>query len=182
MPKVTIATALSMVRIVLIIPLWYCLTGSFEHNRLWAAAVIAVGMATDFLDGLLARRLHQVSELGKAIDPIADKLGVGALAALLVWLGDLPLWFLLVMLTRDALIVAGGLYIRKKKKIIAQSNWPGKIAVTVIAFVLLLATLKIEKLQTALVFGLWLSVVLMGVSLVVYAQRLFIGRVVEKEG
>ncbi len=180
MQRPTIATILSVSRILLVIPLWYCLTGSFENNRLWAAGIVAVGIATDFFDGFVARRLHQVSELGKILDPIADKISVGFLAVMLVWQSDLPLWFLLFMVMRDILILLGGLYIKRKNNIIVQSNWPGKIAVTIIALALFLATLRLEEVETAKWVAIWASIFMMTLSLVLYTQRLFIGRSVER--
>lgn len=175
----TASNLLSIARVLLIVPVAYCLTTEFAQNRLWAAGIVVFAVATDFLDGYLARRLHQVSELGKIIDPLADKIAVAGIIVILVSVGDIPLWFLVVVLLRDVLIVIGGAYIQKKKKIIVQSNWPGKIAVSVIAIYILLSTLKIETLETFRSLTLWLSVGIMVLSLAVYSQRLFIGRTIE---
>lgn len=177
----TISNTISMSRVLLVAPLGYCLLTEFEGNRLWAAGIILIGIVTDYLDGFLARRLHQVSEVGKIIDPLADKIGVGMLALFLVVSGDVPLWYFLVIIVRDAFILAGGIYIRRKKSIVTQSNWPGKIAVTGIALVLLLSTLRVPSLEDPRVILLWASVAVMVFSLAVYAQRLFIGRAVERE-
>jgi CDP-diacylglycerol--glycerol-3-phosphate 3-phosphatidyltransferase len=179
---VTVSTILSASRVVLLIPLWYCLTGTFEHHRWWAAAIIALGVATDFLDGYLARRLHQVSELGKVVDPVADKIAVVGLALMLVWLGEVPLWFLVLIVVRDVLILAGGIYIRKQKSIIVQSSLPGKIAVTSTAAALLLATLGLSELEMIKEVLIWLSVLLLVLSFVLYAQRLMIGRAAAVKG
>ncbi len=172
----TLATYISLSRIVLAIPVGWLLFEETEACRLWVIAIIGVGVGTDFLDGYLARRMHQVSDLGKIVDPLADKIAVGALALFLVILEDLPLWFLLALVVRDALILAGGLYIRQKKKIIAQSNMLGKITVSVIAAVLLLATLDIPALGLVEEVLIWVSVVFMVFSLGVYARRLVVGR------
>ncbi|MGH2567290.1 MAG: CDP-alcohol phosphatidyltransferase family protein, partial [Bacteroidota bacterium] len=171
----TASNALSVVRVLLILPAGYCLTAEFPYHRLWAAGIIAVAILTDFLDGYFARKLHQVSELGKVIDPLADKIAVGVVTVILVWVGDIPFWFLTVVVARDALIVLGGLFIRKKKKIIVQSNWPGKIAVTAVAVYLMLSALRMDSLESFRQLTLWFSVVLMVLSLALYARRLFIG-------
>jgi len=177
----TASNAFSVARVILLLPLAYCLTNEFPYNRWWAAGIIAAAILTDFLDGYLARKLHQVSEFGKVIDPLADKIAVGVLAVMLVWVGDVPLWFLIVIIVRDALIVSGGLFIRKKKKIIVQSNWPGKIAVTAVAVYLLLSALNLGLLESFRQVTLWASVVLMVLSLAVYSRRLFIGRLIEEQ-
>ena len=176
----TISNGISISRVLLLAPLAYCLFGSFEHHRLWAAAVIVLATCTDFLDGFLARRLHQVSETGKIVDPLSDKIAIGMLALFLVVLGDVPAWYVVAVLVRDALILVGGIYIRKRKKIVTQSNWPGKFAVSAIALYLLFSTMMLDSLEMVRMYSLWLSVALMAFSLVIYTQRLFIGRQVPK--
>ncbi len=176
----TASNILSCSRILLLGPLAYCLFIEFEDNRLWAAVILMAGALTDFLDGYFARLFHEVSELGKIIDPLADKVAVGAIAVFLVILEDIPMWYLALAIVRDALIVAGGLYIRKRKRIIAQSNLPGKLAVSFIALFLLLSVMQAEPLEGARIFVQWLSVLMMIVSLGIYGQRLFIGRAVDR--
>lgn len=176
----TASNILSCSRILLLGPLAFCLFSEFEHNRLWAAGILLVGALTDFLDGFFARRFHSVSEFGKIMDPIADKIAVGAIAIFLVILKDIPLWYVVLALVRDAMIFAGGLYIRKKKNIIAQSNMPGKLAVSLVALYLLFSVLRWDSLEDARIITQWLSVFLMMVSLIVYGQRLFIGRGMDK--
>lgn len=176
----TASNILSCSRIVLLGPLAFCLFSEFDHNRLWAALILLIGALTDFLDGFLARRFHSVSEFGKIMDPIADKIAVGAIAIFLVMLGDIPLWYVVLVLVRDAMIFAGGLYIQKKKNIIAQSNLPGKLAVSFVALYLLFSVLQWDSLEDATIVTQWVSVILMVVSLIVYGQRLFIGRRMDK--
>jgi CDP-diacylglycerol--glycerol-3-phosphate 3-phosphatidyltransferase len=171
----TVSNILSASRILLLLPLAHFLLDDQPERRWWIAAIIVVATATDFLDGYLARRRHEVTELGKVIDPLADKIAVGGAAVLMTWTGDLPLWYVIVVIARDILIVTGGLYIKWKKNIVAQSNWPGKVAVSLIALVLLLSALNIKSLASVREAVLWLSVVAMVVSLVSYLQRLFIG-------
>jgi len=172
----TVSNLISASRIFIVIPMGYCLLTEFPHHRLWTAGVIIIAVATDFLDGFLARKLHQVTEIGKIIDPVADKIGIGAYAVFLAITGDIPLWFIIFVLLRDILILSGGLYIHHNKKIVPQSNWPGKISVTCIAVTFFLATLRIDALSSFFTFSLWLSVVLMIWSSWIYAQRLIIGR------
>lgn len=69
--------------------------------RLVAAALFAVAAGTDRLDGYLARRMDQVTDWGKFVDPVADKLLMGATLVTLSWLGDLPWWVTAVILVRE---------------------------------------------------------------------------------
>ena len=172
----TVSTILSFSRIALVVPVAYCLVTEFPNNRLWAAGLFLLGVATDFLDGYLARRLHQVTEFGKIIDPVADKIAVAGIAVVLFFLGSLPLWYLVFLILRDVLIFFGGVYIRSKKNIVVQSNMPGKVAVNLVALVLILSFAHVESLETLRMIVLWASVGMMMFSIVVYTQRLFIGR------
>ncbi len=176
----TISNFFSASRIVLIFPIGYCLIAEFPHHRLWTAGLIAAGIGTDFLDGFLARRLHQVTDIGKIIDPLADKIAVGAYAILMAWTGDVPLWFVVLVLLRDLLIFFGGIFILRAKKIVPQSNWPGKIAIGLTALVFFIATIQVEFLMRLFSAALWASVVMAVWSVWAYARRLFIGRNIEQ--
>jgi CDP-diacylglycerol--glycerol-3-phosphate 3-phosphatidyltransferase len=175
----TISNFLSTSRIFLVFPTGYCLVAEFPYHRIWAAGIIVIAVMTDFLDGYFARKLHQVTDFGKIIDPLADKICIGVYAVLMVWTGDVPLWFVVLVLLRDLLIFCGGLYIRHNKKIVPQSNWPGKISVSLIALVFFLGTIQMDSLQNISTFTIWASVVMMVWSIWNYARRLFIGRYIE---
>lgn len=150
----------------------------FPFHREWAIAFILIASFTDFLDGYLARRLHQVTDFGKIIDPLADKIGIGIVALCLLLTEDIPLWFFVVVLGRDALIFLGGVYINRRKGIVPQSNMAGKIAVNIIALYLLLSVVRIPSLHMIRTGMLWLSIASMAISVVIYTKRLFIGRTV----
>jgi Phosphatidylglycerophosphate synthase len=62
----TISNFLSASRIFLVIPMGYCLVLDFPYHRLWTAGIIVIAVATDLLDGFLARKLHQVTDLGQS--------------------------------------------------------------------------------------------------------------------
>lgn len=171
----TISNLLSFSRIVLLVPLAYFLLGDAPNGRTWAAVVVLAAGLTDFFDGYIARRLHQVTDLGKILDPIADKIAAGGSSIFLVAIGAIPLWFVVVVIARDLIILFGSLYIRSRKNIITQSNWPGKIAVTAIAVVVFLSILGYPELESARQVAIWSSVVMMTISLALYAQRLFVG-------
>jgi cardiolipin synthase (CMP-forming) len=102
----TVPNALSLLR-VLVLPLVYLdIVGGREIRAL---VVLAAVSATDFVDGWIARRFDQVSRLGKVIDPVSDRLLVGVVGVAMIVAGILPLWAVVLVLARDALVLVGGL-------------------------------------------------------------------------
>ncbi|HWE57984.1 MAG TPA: CDP-alcohol phosphatidyltransferase family protein [Acidimicrobiales bacterium] len=97
----------------LLIPvfLWLVLRGS--HHRDWYPAALLLGAlgATDGVDGFVARRYHQVSTVGKVLDPIADRLLLGVAAISTIALGAVPLWVGVAALAREGLVAIGFLVV-----------------------------------------------------------------------
>ena len=101
----TMPNVITLVRLFLLpVFLWLLFV---QENRAAAAGLLAVLGVTDFLDGYIARHFHQVSELGKMLDPVADRLlffvGVGGILID----GSVPTWFAVAVLAREVLVAAG---------------------------------------------------------------------------
>jgi CDP-diacylglycerol--glycerol-3-phosphate 3-phosphatidyltransferase len=96
--QLTVARALA-VPVVVVLFAW-----EFDNHDYWATAVFAVAMATDQVDGWLARRRNQTSALGSLLDPIADKVLVMATMAMLVGAGVAPAWMVAAILAREFLV------------------------------------------------------------------------------
>lgn len=114
---------------------WLLLEQQFHYACLFIFFI----WLSDLLDGYLARSRNEISELGKIIDPIADKTAVISIVIIMLVLDLIPLWYLIITVLRDAIILAGGLYLSYKKNIVLQSNWMGKLAVFSIGFTLFLS-------------------------------------------
>ena len=140
----TVSNMLSLSRVVLAIPFLLVTLMDVPGGRWWAVAIIVVGALTDNLDGLIARRRNEISEWGKILDPLGDKVGLGAVAVVLLVKNVLPLWFFLVYIGRDLLILAGGMYIRATRGVVLPSNKAGKWTVGVVAGTLLLRLLDVR--------------------------------------
>ena len=97
-----------------------------QKNIVVVVIVILVGVLSDFLDGIIARKTNSISDWGKIFDPLADKIAIGAFIVTLAFVGAVPLWFVILFLTRDAIIAAGGLFIAKKLGSPPSSNRWGK--------------------------------------------------------
>jgi cardiolipin synthase len=97
-----------------------------RDNRVGAAAVLAALGATDWVDGFLARRLGQISEVGKILDPVADRLlffvGIGGILID----GSVPVWFAVVVLVREALVAAATLLLAALGAKRIDVTWAGK--------------------------------------------------------
>lgn len=166
--KWTISNVLSLSRIFLTIPIVLLVLQPGSRFRATVIVLMFVGALTDFLDGFLARLLNQVTDFGRLLDPVADKICIIAIAAALVAVGDVPVWYAVLVAFRDVLIVAGSLRIITRRKVVVQSVWAGKWTVTFIAAYLLLATLRINSLSAVKTFFLYFSAVSIFVSLGVY--------------
>ncbi|TFB72570.1 CDP-diacylglycerol--glycerol-3-phosphate 3-phosphatidyltransferase [Cryobacterium glaciale] len=95
---------ITVVRILLApVFIWMLLADNGAHEALrWAAAVLfIIAIATDGIDGMIARRHNLVTDLGKILDPIADKILTGGALVCLSILGELPWWVTIVILVRE---------------------------------------------------------------------------------
>jgi len=164
----TISNILSVSRILLLIPVVVLILKQDREYRVTVLILMSIGVMTDFLDGFLARALNQVTDFGKLLDPVADKICVVAIAAALVAAGDVPLWYALMVTLRDVLILIGGSIIMKKRKVVVQSVWAGKFAVNFIAAYFIVATLRLESLVMIKDFFLYLSTLFLFISLAIY--------------
>lgn len=100
----------------------------YAQQPLWAMLVFLLASFTDFLDGYLARRLHQVTSFGKLMDPLADKLMTVSMLLCLADTNKLPMWVPFAMICKEILMVAGSAFLLGKHKIVVMAQWPGKVA------------------------------------------------------
>ena len=143
----TLSNAMSFARLLSGTYIYYLIQ---THQVLLSVIVIALAIASDFLDGYFARKQHQISELGKILDPLADKFCIG-LASIALYQGyGLPLWLVVLIIGRDILILIGSVVLITRLNYVVASAWPGKIAVTIISALLLSHLFQIHVLQRPL--------------------------------
>ncbi len=123
---ITVPNAISAVRIALI-PVFFALI-VHEPTTGWGVILFGLVVATDWVDGLAARRLGQVSELGKVLDPVADRLAIAAGLIALVIGGVFPLWAAALILVRDAAVLVVGTFLAAGKHLRVDVRWIGKVA------------------------------------------------------
>lgn len=120
--------------------------------RWWAAVLFIVAIATDGIDGYLARKHHIVTDLGKLLDPIADKVLTGAAFVCLSILGELPWWITILVLVRELGITVHRLVVAGDHVVAAA--WMGKLKTVAQAVALSLALLPLWT-----IVGEWIHIV-----------------------
>ncbi len=122
----TIPNAISFLRIALI-PIFVALI--VDDDTTFAGLLLFAGVvATDWIDGAIARATGQVSELGKVLDPVADRLAIAAGLIALVVVEAFPLWAALLVLIRDALILLAGVVLLTRRRARIEVRYIGKVA------------------------------------------------------
>ncbi len=143
-----IPNLISIGRLLLLIPTAYYMAQPGNEAKLYALAFLSMAALSDFLDGFLARKLHQQTQLGLLLDPLSDKILAGALAILLIVYRDFPIWLAAVIIGRDVIVSIGGMFVKDKIKKIPASTLTGKYCFTAIALLLISYIIEIP-------FGMW---------------------------
>ncbi len=101
----TKSNILSFLRLLLVIPFWVLLDNfEYPNVRYITFALCLFATVTDILDGYLARKFNEVTELGKIIDPLADKVAIGVIIIKLYMIGIIPAYYFIMIIGRDVLI------------------------------------------------------------------------------
>jgi cardiolipin synthase len=123
---VTLPNALSAIRI-LLIPVF---VGLLLNEGTEAAGLLLFGviLATDWVDGTIARRTNQVTNLGKLLDPVADRLAIAAGLIALMVRGAVPVWAGLLVILRDLAVLIVGGFLATRSRVRIDVRWIGKAA------------------------------------------------------
>jgi CDP-diacylglycerol--glycerol-3-phosphate 3-phosphatidyltransferase len=183
----TIPNILSILRIILIIPIVGQLKLNTSQSNFLAFILIAVAYITDFLDGLIARKLKMTSDIGKILDPIGDKLLAITVAGVLYFSKRIPLYFFSLIFARDLIISLGAMYAINLKGRILLPIFAGKFTTAVLGIVLSLYPLRYsnviqsqilkQSIEAITNFGTIISsllLVLSGIAYAVYYYRHFL--------
>ena len=175
---------LTVFRVILIVPFVLLLLGGFaqwdwftaicsgilEYTDYIALVIFIVASLTDLLDGKIARKYNLVTNFGKFMDPLADKLLVCAAMICLVEMGRLPAWMVILIISREFIISGFRLIASDNGVVIAASYW-GKFKTTfqMVMICLLIADIEAISLLTDIVT--WIALLLTIVSLVDYLVK-----------
>lgn len=151
-----IPNILSMFRI-LIIPL-FCynfLLAETSRDLMISALILAISGLSDLVDGIVARKFNMITQLGKILDPVADKLTLFAVCVCLCIKAP-ELWlFYIFFIVKEIMMMLGSLFLMKKKVKLDGARWFGKIY-TVLFYIIMLAIILLPNLNSNIKFALLL--------------------------
>jgi len=170
----TASNYLSILRLLLAIPFWIMLD-HFDHPnfRYMLFSLTLFASFTDVMDGYLARKMNQITEFGKIIDPLADKICIAVIITKLFLIGQIHSYYFYMIIGRDIMIFLGGILLTKKLGRVLPSNMLGKITVLIIGIVIILIMLQVDKgsLYFKSIYGI--SLILIVASFAAYVLRAF---------
>ena len=175
---------LTVFRMILIVPFVLLLLGGF-HQWGWftavfggimeyvdyiALAIFIIASLTDLLDGKIARKYNLVTNFGKFMDPLADKLLVCSALIALIEMGRIPSWVVIVIISREFIISGFRTVASDNGVVIAASYW-GKFKTTFQMVMVCLMIANIPALSLVTTIVMWIALVLTVVSLVDYLVK-----------
>ena len=148
----------------------FLLTGwGGEANRYISLILFVAASITDWFDGYLARKNHLVTNFGKFMDPLADKLLVCSAMICMIELGRLPAWFVIIIIGRE-FIISGFRLIAAENGIVIAANYWGKFKTVsqMIMIILLILHFDLSVFVILEQIFIWLSLALTVISLMTY--------------
>lgn len=175
---------LTVFRVILIIPFVLLLLGGHaqwgwfmtifggiaDYVDYIALGIFIIASLTDMLDGKIARKYNLVTNFGKFMDPLADKLLVCSALICLIELGRIPAWIVIIIISREFIISGFRLVAADNRVVIAASYW-GKFKTTFQMIMVCLMIANIEALAILTQIVMWVAVVLTVVSLIDYLVK-----------
>ena len=163
---------LTLFRVILIPFFVYFLLAPYftGYGNYIAVAVFIVASITDFLDGHIARKRNLVTNFGKFMDPLADKLLVCSALICLIELDRLPAWIVIIIIAREFIISGFRLIASDNGVVIAASYW-GKFKTTFQMVMICLMIANFPQLQILTNIIMWIALILTVVSLIDYLVK-----------
>ncbi|HBA68905.1 MAG TPA: phosphatidylglycerophosphate synthase [Lachnospiraceae bacterium] len=166
---ITIPNMLSFFRICLIpVIVWLY---SVEQNYMWAGYILILSGITDMVDGYIARHFHMVSNLGKILDPIADKLTQGVMLMCLVLRFPLMIVPFILLIAKEIYMSVSGILVIQRTGIVCGADWHGKAATCVLYGTMFLHVFWHEITPVVSMVSIIACAALIGVSFVLYGIR-----------
>ena len=165
-----IPNILSIIRILLVFVFVFVLFGL--NSPLWAIIIFLTAGATDVVDGFLARKFNWITNLGKILDPLADKLMQCTVLVSFYIYGIIPIWFVIPFFLKEGATLIIGWIVIRRRSVVVVSKWYGKAAVC-----LFYLTVVISVVLSDMLAGNLLAQVLLFAPAVIFALAAFFGYV-----
>lgn len=157
---------LSVLRLALIPVFIILFFSSFPHAGFWAALILGISGLTDVLDGIIARRFHMITDLGKILDPFADKLTQAAVCVCLV-IGRVAPWWLFAVFVAELLMIVAGARMLHTGKTLISAKWFGKLG-TVVFYIVMVAIIVFRPASNITDILITISLLFMLFSFIMY--------------
>ena len=160
-----LANRITLVRVILIPVFLVVLYLDFPYNNLVGLGVFVIASLSDFLDGYIARSRNMVTDFGKFVDPIADKMLVTSAMLMFVEWGRMAAWMLLIVVAREFAVSALRMMAADNGKVIAAA-WSGKVktASTMVCIILMLGLTNLPLLDTVCSWVIVLTTLYSGIE------------------
>ena len=175
----TIPNIMSMVRLCMIPLIVWLYLG--VQNYLWAAVFVVLSGVTDVLDGMIARKFNMISDVGKVLDPFADKATQLTLILLLITRFPIMILPFAISVIKEIFMAVSGYMVIKKCDIVLGADWHGKAATVVVSATIFLHFLWFNITPIVSNITAILCTIMITLSLILYAIRNF-GYLMGKEG
>lgn len=140
------------------------------ENDVLAVSAMGTVWISDYIDGYIARRFKQKTELGLLLDPIADKITSAFVFLTLYIYRDFPLWVFILVVSRDIIILSGGYYLLKRGNLV-QSNEIGRKTTVLLCAIILLYLFRLERWGNILSYIL---IIFVAATLISYGKRFYL--------
>jgi CDP-diacylglycerol--glycerol-3-phosphate 3-phosphatidyltransferase len=168
-----ISNVLSLLRLILIFPIVYLLKINTATGNLWLVVLAVILISSDYFDGLLARKLNQVTDLGKLLDPLTDKISMAVILVALIIFRQFPLSLVILLIYRDLLILVAGTLIARRDRI-PESNWWGKVNTTVVSLAGFFFILNMRNVAfMVFLFASYLTILISAIVYYAWGEHLF---------
>lgn len=172
MKKENIPNILTIIRFIFI-P--FIFTSVVNNDYLVALIIFTISAITDILDGYIARKYNYITDLGKLIDPLADKLTQVSLLLSLSILKILPWWIFAIVFIKECVMVISASLLYKRKDVVVYSKWYGKLA-TVLFYLAIVVSLIVNQFHVQMPFRIdlylyYLAILSTIFSLIMYSIK-----------
>lgn len=165
-----IPNILTVIRFFLVFPLIFF---AYQEDYIIAAIIFTISGITDVLDGIIARKFNLISDFGKLMDPLADKLNQISIIAVLTIKGIIPFWILGILLAKELSMILGASFLYEKNTVVS-SSWYGKLATVILYIAVVLSlignALKIDFLIKYYIYLMYFAIFFTLFALIMYVQ------------